>query len=143
MSGGMASALDASALLALVRAEPGAAVVLAALAEPGNVCYAHEVNLCEVFYVQAREQDDATAAADLERLLTVTGVVAYATRDREFLREVGRLRARITSERLAASLADCFCAATARALSCELLIADHREFEPIAALGLCRVTFIR
>jgi PIN domain nuclease of toxin-antitoxin system len=53
----MPNVLAASAMLALVRNEPGAAEVLAALGTPGNTCYAHQVNLTEVFYVRARQVD--------------------------------------------------------------------------------------
>jgi PIN domain nuclease of toxin-antitoxin system len=143
MKSEMPSTLDASAMLALIRSEPGAAVVLAALATPGNTCHAHEVNLCEVFYVRARHTDEETAAEEMRYLLGTAGIRLFTTPGLEFTWEVGRLRARITGERLAASLADCFCVATARALGGDLLTADQTEFEPLAALGLCQVTFIR
>ena len=139
----MPSTLDASAMLALVQNEPGAAVVDAALTLAGNICYAHEVNLCEVFYQRIRHVSEVDALDELRYLIEVAGIVPFANPDLEFLWEVGRLRARITGERLAASLADCFCVGTARFLGCELLTADHLEFEPIAHLGLCQVTFIR
>jgi predicted nucleic acid-binding protein len=130
-------------MLALVQHEPGAAVVDAALARAGNTCYAHEVNLCEVCYQQTRMRGEDAAQEALRYLLDDAGVVPFVNPDREFLWEVGRLRARITSERLAASLADCFCIATARHLGCAVLTSDRTEFEPVAALGLCQVTFIR
>jgi PIN domain nuclease of toxin-antitoxin system len=139
----MPTTLDSSAMLALVQSEPGAAVVDAALTLAGNICYAHEVNLCEVFYQQARRMGEDVAQESLRYLLEDTGVVPFANPDREFLWEVGRLRARVTSERLAASLADCFCIATARHLGCAVITSDRAEFEPVAALGLCQVTFIR
>jgi PIN domain nuclease of toxin-antitoxin system len=50
----LGKALDASAMLALARNEPGADVVMAALLDPTELCYAHSVNLCEVFYTLAR-----------------------------------------------------------------------------------------
>jgi ribonuclease VapC len=138
----MPRVLDSSALLAVVRGEPGANLVTAALADPAD-CYAHEVNLCEMFYVVLGETDTETARGAARQLLDTAGVLAFANPDREFLWEVGQLRARITSERVAASLADCFCMTTARHFGCELLTADHREFEPVAAMGLCQVRFIR
>jgi PIN domain nuclease of toxin-antitoxin system len=139
----MPSVLDTSAMLAVVRGEPGAGIVLVALARQGNTCYAHEVNLCEVFYVLTREVGEEAATLAQRHLLETAGIVPFANPDREFIWEVGRLRARITSERLAASLADCFCVATARHFGCELLTADHREFDPVVAMGLRQVTFIR
>ena len=41
--------LDACALIAYLRAEAGASVVGDALADSANTCFAHGVNLCEVF----------------------------------------------------------------------------------------------
>ncbi len=42
--------LDACAMIAYLNDEPGADVVEAAMIDPMNQCYAHAVNLCEVFY---------------------------------------------------------------------------------------------
>lgn len=127
----------------LVRNEPGAEIVAAALADPAERCYAHSANLCEVYYVTARRGGAEQAALTVRELIRTAGILPFENPDLEFCWEVGRLRARITGEQLAASLADCFCIATARALDSELLTADRREFEPVAALGLCRVLFIR
>jgi PIN domain nuclease of toxin-antitoxin system len=139
----MPSALDASAMLALVRSEPGAEVVDAALALPGNRCYAHYVNLCEVYYARARQDGEDVATEAIRYLIDDVMVVPFESPNPEFYWEVGRLRAFATSERLALSLADCFCLATARSLGCELLTSDHQEFDPLVPLGLCAITFIR
>lgn len=42
--------LDASAMIAFLRGEQGAERVSEVLSNPGNVCCAHAINLCEVFY---------------------------------------------------------------------------------------------
>ena len=42
--------LDASAMLAYLRNEPGAEIVEDALTAPDSHCFAHSINLCEVFY---------------------------------------------------------------------------------------------
>ena len=42
--------LDASAMIAYLRDEPGAGIVAEALLDPESQCYAHALNLCEVFY---------------------------------------------------------------------------------------------
>jgi PIN domain nuclease of toxin-antitoxin system len=139
----MPSVLDASAMLALARSEPGADLVLAALSTSENPCLAHYVNLCEVFYTTARREGEDEAGELIQLLTGTLGVVPYQNPEAEFYWEVGRLRALATSERLALSLADCFCIATARALSGELLTCDHAEFDPVVGLGLCTVTFIR
>lgn len=41
--------LDASAMIAYLRDEPGAAAVAEALIDPTSKCHAHALNLCEVF----------------------------------------------------------------------------------------------
>ena len=139
----MPNVLDASAMLALVQNEPGAAAVRLALAVPGDRCFAHYVNLCEVYYARARQHGEDDAEAAIRFLIDDAGVAPYESPDRDFYWEVGRLRAFATSERLALPLAVCFCIATARALGCELLSCDHGEFDPMVAMGLCAVTFIR
>jgi PIN domain nuclease of toxin-antitoxin system len=135
--------LDASAMVALAREEPGIERVLDALTEPGEHCFAHYVNLCEVYYTTLRRHAEADAAAVIRVLIDEAGVVPYESPDAAFYWEVGRLRAQVTTARLSASLADCFCIATARALDCELLTCDHREFDRIIPPGLCTVNFIR
>jgi PIN domain nuclease of toxin-antitoxin system len=139
----MASVLDASAMLALVRNEPGADLVYAALSAPDGMCFAHFVNLCEVFYTTTRRAGEDSAYAVVRHLIDAFGVIPFESPDEEFYWEVGRLRAFATSERLALSLADCFCIATARSLGCELLTCDHGEFDPMLARGFCAITFIR
>lgn len=129
--------LDASATVALAREEPGIERVIEALTEPGEHCFAHFVNLCEVYYPTRRRHAEADAAAVTRVLIDEAGVVSYESPDAAFYWEVGRLRARVTATRLSASLADCFCIATARALDCELLTCDHGEFDRIIPLGLC------
>jgi uncharacterized protein with PIN domain len=139
----MPSVLDASAMVALVRDEPGADLVFAALSAPGALCFAHNVNLCELFYTTTRRAGEDDAEAVVRLLIDTLGVIPYESPDEAFYWEVGRLRAFASSERLALSLADCFCIATARALGGELLSGDHGELDPVVAMGICAVTFIR
>src|SRR5204863_3965514 len=46
----MTYVLDACAMIAYLRAEPGGMVVRDILADTRNYCVAHAVNLCEVYY---------------------------------------------------------------------------------------------
>lgn len=67
----MIHVLDASAMIAFLRDERGADVVAEALLDPDSRCYAHALNLCEVFYDfhrAAGPQEAAQALADLARL---------------------------------------------------------------------------
>ena len=59
----MSTVIDASALIAFLRDEPGADVVENVLSAPEK-CYAHALNLCEVYYdfFRASNQDAAEAA---------------------------------------------------------------------------------
>jgi uncharacterized protein with PIN domain len=41
---------DASAMIAFLRDEPGADMVAESLLDSESPCYAHSLNLCEVFY---------------------------------------------------------------------------------------------
>jgi hypothetical protein len=43
-------ALDACAMIAYLRGEPGGEVVDGFLTTPGTTCYAHTINLLEVYY---------------------------------------------------------------------------------------------
>jgi predicted nucleic acid-binding protein len=135
--------LDACAMIAYLRDETGADVVEAYLADEGCHCSAHAVNLCEVYYDVARDKTlpaaDALAAADdaIETLLDA-GVELRDDIDPPFWKGVGQLK-------MAGgiALADCFAIALAQRAGAELLTSDHKEFDPVAAEGLCLVTFIR
>jgi PIN domain nuclease of toxin-antitoxin system len=87
----MSAVIDASALIAFLRDEPGADVVESVLLAPQK-CYAHALNLCEVYYdfFRASNQDAAEAAiSDLFGL----GIEERTDMDSEFWRDVGRLKA--------------------------------------------------
>jgi PIN domain nuclease of toxin-antitoxin system len=131
-------ALGASAMQALVRREVGWEVVRDLLAEPDNVCFAHAVNLCEVFYDFHRSADEATAQSVIHDLLNL-GVVARVDMDPDFWKQAGRHKSGFRR----VSLADCFCLTLAQRVGGELVTCDHHEFDTIAPLGLCRVVFIR
>lgn len=133
----MAVVLDACALLAYLQAEPGGEIIQATLTGGTDVCYAHAVNLCEVYYHAIRQQSQAVAVQIIGDLLN-DGVQPREDMDEAFWKEVGHLKARG-----GIALADCFCVALASRLSCEILTSDHTEFDPIAAGGLCAVRFIR
>jgi PIN domain nuclease of toxin-antitoxin system len=49
--------LDASAMVAYLLGEPGEEVVAALLSDPGALCHAHTMNLCEVYYQAIRRTD--------------------------------------------------------------------------------------
>lgn len=129
--------LDACAMIALLRKEPGEDVVANYLADSDADCCAHAINLCEVYYALYRETDEASAESAINDLKSL-GVIENNDMDGAFWREVGNLKAQYR-----ASLAD-FCAiALTNRLGGTLLTSDHHEIDPIAAAGVCQITFIR
>ncbi len=130
--------LDASALIAFLRDEQGAEVVEALLLDPENDCFAHALNLCEVFYGFHRDAGEVAAQTAIGSL-RAAGVIPRADLDDAFWQEAGRLKS--TFRRV--SLADCLCIALARRQGAELVTSDHHEFDALAPLGLCTIRFIR
>src|SRR5712691_6209447 len=129
--------LDASALVAYANGEPGGEIVESLLDDLDAICYAHAVNLCEVYYGVLRATDERTARQVIADL-RAAGVIERRDMSRRFWSMVGRLKSRG-----GISLADCFCVALAQRLSGEAVTADHREFDPLVPFGICPILFIR
>lgn len=129
--------LDACAMLAYLNGEAGSEVVESILGDPAHSCFAHAVNLCEVYYDFLRRSDEHIARDAVADLLG-DGIIERRDLSRRFWQAVGahKSRGRI-------SLADCFCIALAQQLSADLVTSDRREFEPLVPLGLVTIQFIR
>jgi len=130
--------LDASAMIAYLRNEPGADLIEDALTSPGSRCFAHSINLCEVFYDffrSAGETEAANAIADL----SAAGITERNDFDGDFWMAASTLKG--THHRI--SLADCCGLTLAARLGAQFMTTDHRELDSIAASGLHTVTFIR
>jgi uncharacterized protein with PIN domain len=124
-------------MIAYLDDEPGADVVEAAMVDPAHQCYAHAINLCEVFYQFHRaggEQSATGSISDLARM----NVIERADLDPVFWQDAGRLKAGG-----GVSLADCFAIALTNRLGGMLLTSDHHELDRVAAAGICSITFIR
>ena len=130
--------LDACALLAFLRQEPGHDVVRAVIEDVANDCFAHALNLCEVFYGIHRESGE-TAAIQAINDISRLGIVTRPDLDDHFWQEVGRLK----SVWRRVSLADCCAIALTQRLAGELITSDHHELDPLAAAGVCAITFFR
>jgi len=125
-------------MIAFLRDEPGADVVAEALLDPGSQCYAHALNLCEVFYDfhrASRREDVLQAIADLVRV----GVKEDASLSPDVWQAAGTLKANLRR----VSLADCFAIELAERLKATILTADHHEFDVLGGQGICRIQFIR
>lgn len=133
----MSAVIDASALIAFLRDEPGAETVENVLGLP-QTCYAHALNLCEVYYDFWRASNQNVAEAAIADLMGL-GIEERTDMDSEFWREAGRLKA----VHRKVSLADCCALALAKRLGANLVSADRHEFEPLLAAGICPIEFIR
>ena len=130
--------LDASALIALIRDEPGADLVEALLDSGTDTCSAHAVTLCEAYYDFVRASDVGRADELIAGLMD-TGLIVREDMDAAFWRRAGLHKAKIKR----VSLADCFCMALSERLSAEIVTADRHEFEAVEKQGLCKFNFIR
>ena len=99
----MNHALDASAIVAYLEGEPGGTVVAALLADPNAFCYAHSVNLCEVYY-QGIRRKGMPAVQNAMASLYADGVIERRDMSLRFWHRAGELKA---NGRI--SLPDCYC----------------------------------
>lgn len=130
--------MDACAIIAFLRREAGSVAVARLLADAGNLCFIHAVNLCEVYYDAVRKTDTATARQDMAALLS-GGLVLRTDMDTAFWQSVGELK--VNPGKL--SFADCFGLALAQQEKGTLVTSDHHEFDPIVPLDICSILFIR
>jgi predicted nucleic acid-binding protein len=133
----MTFVLDACAIIAYLRDEEGAEVVESVLLGDSD-CVAHAVNVCEVYYDCLRRDGEAQADELLEDLASI-GLITREDMDVSLWKTAGGYKAAIAR----VSLADCFAMALTQRLNAELMTSDHREFDPVAAQGICSIRFIR
>ena len=85
--------LDGNAMIAFLRGEPGADVVRLLLRDGANTCFAHAINLCEVYYDFHRAAGGQAATAAIQDLINA-GFIAREDLDSAFwqtrLRELNR-----------------------------------------------------
>lgn len=129
--------LDASAIIAWLRNEPGADVVDTAIRDVASQCLAHAINLCEVYYDAHRNAGEVHAEAVITDLAAV-GVIERNDFDQTFWKDVGKLKAGG-----GISLADCIAVMLTNRVGGTLLTSDHGEMDSVAAAGICSITFIR
>lgn len=134
----MICVLDASALLALARDEPGADAVDALVSEEGNACFAHALNLCEFYYDQRRAGGESFAQEKLRELVDL-GLLPREDLDAGFWQDAGRIKA----DWARVSLADCCGIALARRLGGVFYTTDHHELDRLADSGAFPIDFLR
>jgi len=129
--------LDACALIALLQREPGGELVDALLAGKNNICMAHAINLCEVYYDLMRRTGESIARNAISGLLKA-GIRIREDMDIEFWQKAGQLKS--IYRRI--SLADCICATLANRTGGSVVTADN-EYLPLKDADICNVTYIR
>ena len=87
----MNHALDACAMIAYLRGEPGQIIVDGFLNNPADTCYAHTINLLEVYYDFIRKYNEPVARQALADLATA-GVIERRDMNRGFVLRVGQPR---------------------------------------------------
>lgn len=63
--------LDASAMIAFLRGEPGAEVAESFITSTTDTCIAHAINYCEVYYDFMRAADEATAKSAVADIVSL------------------------------------------------------------------------
>ena len=134
----MTLVFDASALIAFLKNEPGAAFTEVLLADASAIRLVHAVNLCEVYYHFVRLGDEARMASELDALQQ-GGLITRRDLSVPFWRRVARVKADIQR----VSLGDSFAIALAQEEGGAVVTADHGEFDLVAARGVCPVRFIQ
>src|SRR5215207_8255901 len=114
-------------MIAYLWDEPGADTVDDLLVDGNELCMAHAINLCEVYYKVRRFADEDEVLSGIEDLMA-KGVVARDDLDPDFWLDVGRHKATISS----IPLADCFVVALDNRADAEAVTADHPDFDLIA-----------
>ena len=84
----MNHALDACAMIAYLRGESGGTVIDGLLNTPSDHCYAHTINLLEVYYDFIRKYNEPIARQAL-RDLAAAGVTERRSMSRPFVLRVG------------------------------------------------------
>ncbi len=144
--------LDASALIAFLRREKGWEIVTNVLADERAECWVHAVNMAEVYRfflgrINPGDHEPAGWRREAEAIvrdLRSIGVRIIEEIDQGIWKRAAVLKALLRyRHRTDGSYADCFCAALAERHGAPVLTTDHGEFEPLEAMGVCTVRFIR
>jgi len=132
----MSFVLDACTMIAFLRDEPGAEVVESFLTN--EICMAHAINMCELYYDFYRASDEQTAEQAVHDLLSL-GLILHNDMDKSIWQDAGKMKAEI--KRI--SIADCFAIALTRKTGSSIVTSDHHEFDPLVDKNICRIVFIR
>jgi predicted nucleic acid-binding protein len=129
--------LDACAVIAYLRQEPGAEVLKELIERPTTFLALHVCNLGEVYYDFFRE-DGLTAAQKAWTHTVAIPLELYREADDAFIQRVGMIK---VEERV--SFADAFALALAERLNIPLVTTDHHEFDAVKRKRHFRFLWLR
>ena len=129
--------LDACAVIAYLRQEPGAEVLKELIEHPNTFLTMHVCNLGEVYYDFFRADGIGAAQTAWANTLTLP-LELRRDADDIFIQRVGVIK---VTERV--SFADAFALALSERLNLPLVTTDHHEFDPIEQKGHFRFLWLR
>jgi predicted nucleic acid-binding protein len=124
-------------MIALLNGESGGSVVRQLLAENPGVCYAHAMNLAEVYYVFLRRGGRGAAENAIQDLLNI-GIILRDDLDPALWKDAASLKGQHSI-----ALPDGLCLALAKRIGGTAVTTDHKEFDPLVHLGIVPIEFIR
>ncbi|MGQ0446321.1 MAG: PIN domain-containing protein [Beijerinckiaceae bacterium] len=136
-SAALTHCLDACAVIAYLRREPGAEVLKAIIERPDTFLTMHVCNLGEVYYDFFRD-DGLTAARTAWTNSLALPLELRRDADDAFIQRVGVIK---VEER--ASFADAFALALTERLNVPLVTTDHHEFDAVERKGHFRFVWLR
>jgi predicted nucleic acid-binding protein len=129
--------LDACAVIAYLRKEPGAEVLAGLIEQPDAFLTMHVCNLGEVYYDFFRSDGKEAADTAWTKAIGLPLFLRHDTDD-SFIQRVGVIK---VEERV--SFADAFALALAERCGIPLISTDHHEFDPIEQKGHFRFLWLR
>ena len=129
--------LDACAVIAYLRQEPGADVLKALIEQPTILLAMHVCNLGEVYYDFFRDSGFSAAQTAWTNTLALPLTLGRDADD-AFIQRVGVIK---VEERV--SFADAFALALAERLNVPLVTTDHHEFDAVEQKGHFRFLWLR
>jgi predicted nucleic acid-binding protein len=129
--------LDACAVIAYLRGEPGAEVLKAIIELPNTFLAIHICNLGEVYYNFLRDDGPEAAQTAWANTLELP-LKLHRDADDAFIQRVGTIK---ITERV--SFADAFALALSERLRVPLVTTDHHEFDSVEQKGSFRFLWLR
>ena len=129
--------LDACAVIAYLRQEPGAEVLQTLIEAPTTFLAIHVCNLGEVYYDFFRSAGLTAAQTAWTNTLALP-LVLRRDADDDFIQRAGVIK---VAERV--SFADAFALALAERLHVPLITTDHHEFDAVERKGHFRFLWLR